>query len=136
MRTRKLTKEQIDEILKNKNVSKCGTSITYTKDFKVMAINQYINEGLSPRKIFRQAGFDLHVIGIKKPEHLVHEWRKIHKTKGIKGFDENRGKNKKRFKKIKEELTDEEKIKRLELEIEYLKKENAFLARLRAKRAE
>ena len=57
------------------------------------------------------------------------------KKKGFEGLTEARGKGGASRLKIKE-LTDADKIKRLELQIKYLENENDFLARLRAKRAE
>ena len=61
-------------------------------------------------------------------------WNKIYRTKGIKALStETRGKGGGRPKKVKDK-SDKDQIKRLELEIEYLKAENDFLVKLRAKR--
>lgn len=127
-------KEQIDNVLKNKYVLKFnGKYITYNRDFKIRAVDQYLNGGQPSKQIFEQAGFDMSVIDKNKARYLLKDWAKIFEAKGVVGFGgERRG----RPKKIKEELTDQEKIKRLELEILYLKKENDFLVKLRAKRAE
>jgi transposase-like protein len=131
------TKEQIEGLLKNENVSRfCGKYIAYSKEFKIRAVDQYLNEGMSPREIFKQAGFDLQVFSRYKPGYLMYDWVKIYKARGVEGFaTETRGRKGGRPKKV-ETLTDEEKIKRLELEVQYLKKENDFLVKLRAKRAE
>lgn len=133
------TKEEVEELLKNENVLRfCGKYFAYTKEFKIKAVDQYLNKGMLPREIFKQAGFDLQVIGRDKPEYLTYDWLKVYKRKGVDGFaTEARGRKggtgrPKKF----ESLTDEEKIKRLELKVQYLQKENAFLVRLRAKRAE
>lgn len=130
------SKQQVKQLLKNEHVLKfCGTYFAYTPAFKIEAVKQY-NQGIKPREIFRQAGFDLMVIGKHKPNYLLYDWRKIYKTNGAAGFAaETRGKGGGRQKSI-ETLTDSEKIKRLKLEIKYLKKENDFLVRLRARRAE
>ena len=62
------TKEQINELLSNPNVVKCSNkAITYSKDFKLNAVSLY-NKGLTPNEIFRQAGFNINVIGKRKPQ--------------------------------------------------------------------
>ena len=140
---KKFTDAQVKQLLKNKNVLKyCGTYFAYTKDFKIKAVNQYLNEGMLPKRIFEQAGFDLKVIGKDKPKYLMQDWLEIFRKKGVNWLKaENRGKKatgRKPRRKLNEELieTSAEKIKRLELDVLYLKKENDFLVQLRAKRAE
>ncbi len=137
MKQQTFTKEQIDGLLRNENVLKfCGTYIAYTPEFKMRAVDQYLHKGMSPKEIFRQAGFDLTLFSKHKPSYLMCDWRKIFKKKGIDGFStETRGKDGGRPRRF-ETLSDMEKIKRLELEVRYLKKENDFLVRLRARRAE
>jgi len=54
--------KQIKELLSNENVVSCSsTSITYSKEFKVLAISQYLGEGLSPNEIFVEAGFNINM---------------------------------------------------------------------------
>lgn len=144
MRFTTYTKEQVDGLVANKNVLKfSGTFIAYTAAFKERAVNQYLNEGMSPKQIFKQAGFDLSVISKYKPSYLVYDWLKVFKAKGVAGFkEETRGrgtknKGRRRSKTVTlEGLTDAQKVKRLKLEIEYLKKENDFLAKLRVRKTE
>jgi transposase len=132
------TKEEIEELLANENVTKCSEkAITYNKKFKLEAVKQY-EEGLTPQEIFRNAKFNLAVIGRRKPKNCLLDWNRIYRVNGKEGLSkENRGKTKSkgRPKKIKD-LTDADKIKRLEIENAYLKAENDFLAKLRAKRRE
>jgi len=133
------TKQQIEKLVKNKNVLRFnGKYFAYTADFKIRAVDQYLNEGMSPPEIFKEAGFDLKAIGKFRPRYLLHDWVHVLRAKGIDGFTtEQRGKGlRQRRHKEFAKLTDEEKIKKLELEVVYLKKENDFLVRLRAKRAE
>lgn len=135
MSKRIFTKEQIKEFLKNKNIKKCSEkSITYNKDFKMTATKLY-EHGLTPAEIFRQADFDLNVIGKDKPKDCLLRWNKTIRKKGVGGLDESRGRNSRGRPKTKN-LTIKDKIKRLEAENAYLKAENDFLAKLRAKRAE
>ncbi len=127
------TTKQRKELLKNKNISRCGKKgITYTKDFKIKVVKQYQEEYLNPQEIFIQAGFDLTVIGKKKPSHCLERWNKIYSKKGFKGLIESsqkRGRPKKT--RIK---TNKDKIERLKAENIYLKAENDFLVKLRAKK--
>jgi transposase-like protein len=130
------TKEQIEQLLKNENVTKCSeTSISYSKPFKIKAVKLYNEQGLSPSEIFKQAGFDLNVIGKKKPKGRMECWNKIYRAKGLDELSvENRGKHIKKKKPKIKILTDADKIKWLEAENAYLKAENDFLAKLRARR--
>ena len=136
MSKRRFTKEEIEILLKNENVSKCSDkSITYSKAFKLKAVNSY-REGVSSRNIFKTAGFDICLVGNDTPKRCLRSWNKICKTKGLESLKtETRGKGGGRPKKPKD-LTDANKIKRLEAEVAYLKAENDFFIKLRAKRAE
>jgi len=135
MSKRILTKEQIEELSKNANIANCRErSITYSKDFKINAVNLY-KQGLIPREIFRQAGFDFNTIDKKHPKDCLKRWNKTVRKKGLGGLSEARGKNGGGRPKTKN-LTDKDRVKRLEAEVTYLKEENDFLAKLRAKRAE
>ncbi len=127
-------KNQIENIVKNKNVERfSGKYVTYSTKFKMKAVAQFLKKGMSPPEIFEKAGFDMTVMGKHKPRYLLADWVKIYRESGAGGFNASyRG----RPKIIKEELTDKEKIKRLELEIEYLKNEKDFLVRLQARKAE
>lgn len=138
MKQPSFTKEQIERFVRNKNVLKfCGKYLAYTPEFKMRAVDEFLNKGMSAKEIFEQAGFDMTAITKFKPRYLISDWLKVFKARGFDGFKrDNRGKGGGRYPKISPPLTDKEKIKKLELEILYLQKENDFLARLRAKRAE
>jgi len=137
MNKRIFIQKQISELSKNKNVKKCSEkSITYTKEFKIKAVKQYQEEYLAPNEIFEQAGFDLNTIGKRTSTWCLDRWKKTFQTKGFNALNtENRGKTKGggRPRKIRDK-TDKDKIERLEAENIYLKAENDFLAKLRAKR--
>lgn len=133
------TEEQIDLLLANKNVSKCSPkSITYKKAFKIWAVKKYLEEGYGPSMIFREAGFNLSIIGRDKPEWCLTRWRKIYFQKGEEALlKENRGGQgsggrppKMKFKNDKEE------IKYLKAKIAYMDAENDFLAKLRGLKRE
>ena len=92
MSKRTFTKEQIDGLLKNANVSYCSErSITYTKDFKLLAIRLYA-QGFTSSEIFRKAGFDLDVVGRHQPKECLSRWLELFRAKGEDGLSDQRGK--------------------------------------------
>ncbi len=124
--------EEIAEIKKNPCVFNCTTkSVHYTYEFKIRAINLYA-QGVSPKEIWKQANFD---VSKWKKNYFVltlRDWKRIIQRDGVEGLNKigglqyDRGSNN----------TAKDKISRLELEVKYLKAENDFLVKLRAKRAE
>jgi transposase-like protein len=136
MSKRIFTEEQINGLLKNTHISRCSErSITFTKDFKLLAIKLY-EQGLASSDIFRDAGFDLNLIGRQQPKECLKRWLRVFRTKDEDGLSEHRGKLKRGGRPKTKGITEADKIMRLEAEIAYLKLENDFLAKLRAKRAE
>jgi ribosomal protein L17 len=134
MSKRIFTKEQIKELHRNPNVERCSEkSITYCKSFSVSAVRQYY-EGLPPKVIFAQAGFNINLIGLETPKRCLTRWRKVYRNKGSSELlTENRGRNKAGGRPKTNWLNDKEKIRYLETKVAYLKAENAFLAKLRKK---
>ena len=139
MSKRIFTKEQIETMLQNENVAGCSErSISYRKDFKVLAVKKY-QEGLPPSEIFRQAEFNVGVIGRKAPKECLRRWLKAFRKNGEAGLKiDGRGQSKaggrpKDIANLIAGLPDKEKVKRLEVEVSYLKEENRFLAKLRKK---
>jgi transposase-like protein len=137
MKRRIFTRDQIEKLSSNPNVLKCSEkSITYTSEFKIRAVGLCIEQGMTPKEVFTQAGFDLEVIGKKKPTFCLRWWKHIYREQGKETLiRENRGKKATGRTKTKYE-NDAEKIKYLEAQVAYLKAENDFLAKLRALRAE
>jgi transposase-like protein len=134
MSKRRLSTNQIKELLTNKNVENCSDrSITYNKEFKVWAVNKYYEEGYSPRMLFEEAGFDISIVGEDTPGFSLQRWRKEYQTRGIDSLkSERRGQGNRGGRSKTKGLTDADRIKRLEIENAYLKAENDFLAKLRA----
>ncbi len=133
MSKRIFTKEQIEVLLRNPNIAGCSEkSITYHKDFKLSAVTKY-REGLPPSDIFRQAGFDMNMIGRKSPKNCLRRWLKVFRKNGEAGLKvDGRAINNPRGRpKNIANLSGEEKMKRLEAEVAYLKEANRFLAKLR-----
>ena len=134
MSKRIFTKEQIKSLLENIHVAGCSERyVEYRKEFKQSAIKQYYEYNLAPSDIFRMAGFNAELIGRDTPQKCLGRWRKTFQLKGENGLSVN---TKGRRKKTSKDITDRDKIERLEAEVAYLKVENDFLVELRAKRAE
>lgn len=138
MSKRRFNKEQIDKLLGNKNVARCSEkSISYAHGFKLAAIKQYNEDGLPASKIFEDAGFDLYLIGKDTPKECLRSWRRVSVVKGEgELLIETRGRGKGGGRPKTKNITEADKIERLEAEVAYLKAENDFLAKLRAKRTE
>jgi hypothetical protein len=135
MHKRIFNPEEQKELLANNNVLLCSNkSVTCSTDFKIGAVRQY-ESGLTATEIFSCAGFDLNLIGRDSPSECLRRWRAIVNKKGFSGLSESRGRNKGSKSKPKK-MSEAERMRYLEAEVKYLKAENAFLAQLRAKRAE
>ena len=132
MSQRIFNEEQVKKLLQNPSVAKCsGKSITYHKDFKILAVKKY-QEGFPVSLIFKQAGFNIDMIGRKTPKWCLERWIKTFRDKGAEGLsNETRGKGGGRPK--VNWSNEKEKIKYLETQNAYLKAENDFLAKLRKK---
>lgn len=121
-----LTDEQIKKLSKNKNVRRCGAkSVRYKKSFKLTALRKYHEEGLNAVEIFQEAGFDLSVIGIRRPNKLMHQWNRAFGPKDKPIQSGNPGITIERIKSRRA-------MKNLEAKVAYLEAENCFLAKLRA----
>ncbi len=124
--------EGVVELRKNPCVFSCTqNSVNYTYEFKKHALELHA-QGVTAREIWRRSGFDTSKWKGYYFRSTLSDWKEIVKKRGIEGLlkvggiQYDRGPNN----------TDKDKIKRLELQIKYLKAENDFLAKLRAKRAE
>ena len=124
--------EEITQLKENPCVFNCtDKSVNYTYEFKKRALELHA-EGVNAKEIWRRSGFYVEKWKKHYFKGTLRDWKKIVMKSGLKGllrqggiqFD--RGPNK----------TDTDRIRRLELQVEYLKEENDFLAKLRAKRAE
>jgi len=128
----KYTKEQMDEINNNPCVFNCTERlINYTYEFKIRAIKLQ-EEGVSPKEIWKRSGFNIDIWRKTYFYETIKDWKKIVNKGGTEGLIKTDG--------IQYDRgpidTEKDKIKRLELQVKYLEKENDFLAKLRAKRAE
>jgi len=133
MSKNRYTEEQVQELSNNIYVARCSDkAITYTKEFKQLVIKQY-EIGKVGVEIFRDANFNLELVGKNKIKDCLKRWKKKYKLKGAVGLsNDERGQHHKGGRPKTKGLTDADKIKRMAIEIAYLKAENDFLAKLRA----
>jgi transposase-like protein len=135
MSTHIFSSEEMGRLSKNPCVVRCRErSITYTHEFKKRALEQYA-QGISTKEIWRRAGFDISAWKKDYTKDCLKSWKRIIKKGGLEGLARAQGAGATGRTKTKG-LTDADKIKRLELQVKYLKAENDFLAKLRARRAE
>jgi transposase-like protein len=107
------------------------SAITYTPAFKLTALKAYM-EGQTPSEIFIRAGFELHVIGHKKPKHSLKRWRDTYERFGEEGLAaERRGKSS-TGRKPAGELSVEEELKRANAKIKLLEAQVDLLKKLEA----
>ncbi|EJR96830.1 HTH domain-containing protein [Bacillus mycoides] len=121
---------QMKQLEKNKNVLKASDrSISYCSDFKVRAVKEN-QQGKGPSQIFLENGFDLAVIGEKKPKQCLKRWRRTFKQFGEEGFyTERRGKGS-TGRPSEKPLSSDEKLKKAEARIAFLEAELTFLKKL------
>lgn len=129
------TKVQIEELKRNPCVFECRErSIHYTYEFKKRALDLYA-EGVKPKEIWRQAGFDTSIWKKQYCADTIKDWRRMVKKKGLESLTKPSGVQADGgYKRARSPEAD--RVRRLELQVQYLEKENNFLAKLRAKRAE
>jgi hypothetical protein len=140
MSKRLFSPEQIADLLRNPNVAKCSSkSISYKQEFKIWAIKQYDNGGLSAKDIFSQAGFDILMFKHDELSGILRRWRRLKRIKGDSAFEQDgRGKsvgNGQGRPKTKWN-SDALQIEYLKAKVAYLQAENDFLARLRSGKTE
>ncbi len=124
--------EELVLLRQNPCVFSCtNNSINYTYEFKKRAIELH-ESGISAKEIWKRSGFDVSRWKKYYFRLTIRDWKRVVEKNGILrlnntgGIQFDRGPNN----------TKNDTIKRLELQVKYLKAENDFLAELRAKRAE
>ncbi|WP_139376851.1 IS3 family transposase [Halobacillus salinus] len=128
------TEAQRKELASNPNVLKVSDrSITYAPAFKVKAVKEN-EEGKSPSHIFVDHGFDMAMIGVKKPKECVKRWRKVFHEYGEDGFyTERRGKGS-TGRPSSKHMSSEDQLKKAKARIAYLEAELDFNKKARRTR--
>ena len=124
--------EEIDQLLQHPCVFHCtAKSVYYTYEFKKHALELHA-EGVFAKEIWRRSNFDVGKWNANYFRLTIRDWKRIVDKHGLDGLFKHGGLQYDRG--PKKTVTD--KIRRLELQVQYLEAENRFLAKLRAKRAE
>jgi hypothetical protein len=127
--------ENIAELKANPSVfSISERSIMYTCEFKLRALELHA-QGVSAKEIWRRSGFDISRWKKDYCRYNIRDWRRIVQRRGLKGLSNWPGRQIDHGPSAGETI-DTDKVRRLELQVKYLKAENSFLAKLRAKRGE
>ncbi|WP_163103537.1 MULTISPECIES: HTH domain-containing protein [Bacillaceae] len=104
-------------------------AISYKPEFKVIAVKENL-AGKGPMDIFIDHGFDIDIIGSRKPVQCLDRWRSSYEKYGEEGFfTERRGKGS-TGRPSSKEMTVEEKLTKAEARIAFLEMENDFLKKL------
>lgn len=118
--------EQVQQLQLNPYVKKVSNkAITYTDEFKVVFTEKYL-KGNPPSIVLREMGFDPHILGKKRIDRIVGNVSKYQARNGDVS-DMRKGCSGRPSTK---ELSDKERIARLEHQVEYLKQENEFLKKI------
>ena len=114
----------------NPNVASVSDrAIQYTAEFKLKAIQEN-RLGKGPAQIFREAGFDLEIIGLKKAQSAIKRWKKTYQNLGEQGFlEERRGKGS-TGRPSTEKLSADKKLEKAEARIRLLEAELTLLKKL------
>ncbi len=129
------SRKQIAKLEQNPCVFRCSQrSIHYTYEFKKRALDLY-KQGVKPDEIWRQACFDISVWKKEYCRYTIKDWGRMVKKGGLESLTKTSGVQADGgYKRARSPEAD--RVRRLELQVQYLEKENDFLAKLRAKRAE
>jgi transposase-like protein len=127
----RFSESQIRQIEVNANVLHVSErSITYQPSFKLAAVKAYL-EGKGPADIFKEAGFNLEIIGRDIPNGCLKRWRKTFASQGETGLlEERRGKGSPGRPVM--EVSVEKRLAQAEARIKLLEAENDFLKKLEA----
>lgn len=117
------TEEQQEELRKNPYIKRVSDkAITYTTEFRELFANKY-RAGKAPSQILTECGIDHQLLGKRRKDGLVAMVKKCELR--LDGFKDTRKVNSGRP--TTKDLTDAERINKLEHQIKYLKQENEFL---------
>ena len=130
MQTRKpMPKEYVRKLQEHPYVSKATEwTVSFTPEFKKIAYKEYYN-GKSMREIFKNAGFDVEILGDKRLQNFRNKL--FEKAESESGFEDRR-KNNCRKEAISTEAQMAKRIKELEHRNAYLEQENEFLKKIQS----
>ena len=124
MPIRQFTNDEKEILRKNPYIKNVGDKgITYTKEFKEHFLKEK-NNCKKPTEIFKNAGFDINIIG----RNRIYRFNERVSKNGIE--DRRKGKSGRPRIHEKEEMSESETIEYLKNKNAYLKQENEFLKKM------
>lgn len=124
---KKFSVEEIQKLQENPYVKRVSEStITYTQEFREYFILEY-EKGKAPSEILTNAGFNRSILGAERCKSLSNNFRKMAKRED--GLVDTRKTNSGRP--LTRDLSQDEKIQRLEQKVKYLEQENSFLKKIK-----
>jgi hypothetical protein len=124
--------ETVTALKHNPCVYDCtAKSVYYTYEFKKRALDLQAS-GIHPKEIWKQAGFNTELWKKGYFGLTLRDWKRIVQKDGVEGLKKTGGLPYDRG----PTHTKDDELTRLRLEVAYLKEENRFLAKLRARKAE
>ena len=115
------TASQVKKLSKKKWIKNISNkAITYTNEFKIKLVKETEGFKKFPQEVFKECGIDPEIVGIKRIQNLAYKSRKQIRETG-KIVDARKGNS---GEKLKRELSDKEKLKRVEAKIKLLEAEN------------
>jgi len=119
----KFTKEQ-QEILRGnpyvRNVTE--SQVSFTTEFKSEFWRLYAEESMTPYDILSQLGVDYHMLGSSRVQGIANSLKRERKLYG--DFTDERNSKK------RETLSPEQEVKRLRMEVDYLRQEQEFIKKI------
>lgn len=83
MKRKVYSSEEKEILMENKNIEKVtDKQVIYTKDFKLFAAKQSIENNKLPMEIFLEAKIDINIIGSDAPKDCLRHWRNKYKNYG------------------------------------------------------
>ena len=126
---KQLPKEYVKTLQEHPSVAKATAwTVSFTPEFKQIAYREYCN-GKSMRQIFKDAGFDVEILGDKRLQNF--RSKLFEKSETGKGFEDARKSNC-RNEPQSTEAQMAKRIRELEHQVTYLEQENDFLKKIRS----
>jgi hypothetical protein len=127
IRRNKFTEEQVEILRKNPYVrTVCENAVSFTDDFKKEFMRLYREELMTPFDILSQLGIDYYILGSSRVQGLTNNLKREYKRQGsIPEMQKEKPQEKKYS-----EVSPNQEIKRLRLEVEYLRQEQEFLKKI------
>ncbi|MEG2290856.1 MAG: hypothetical protein RSA29_07450 [Clostridium sp.] len=120
------TEEQQEQLRANKYIKNVSAkAITYKQEFHELFTSEYY-DGKPPSTILRDMGINPQLLGKRRKDAIVAAMHK-HELRP-EGCEDKRAKNSGRP--VTRDLSDAERIERLEHRVQYLKQENEFLKKI------